>query len=153
VASPPGYRTQWGTQPGPLHFEVPWHGHSNQIQEFLLTNQGIDLIDIYTGSGEILTGSARAVQQAEEKASELERRLESDGRLRVQERKRDALEAKIAALRAEFDAESEELHSMAEEERQKQAVRAEDRLEMAHLRKVEPSAVRRSARKRRGKGG
>ena len=38
--------------------------HSNQIQEFLLTNQGIDLIDVYTGSGEVLTGSARAVQQA-----------------------------------------------------------------------------------------
>ena len=126
--------------------------HSNQIQEFLLTNQGIDLIDIYTGSGEILTGSARAVQQAEEKAAALERRLEVDGRLRVQERKREALEAKIAALRAEFDAESGELHVMAEEERQKQAVLAENRLEMAHLRKAEPSAVRRSARKRRGKG-
>ncbi|MCX5883554.1 MAG: circadian clock protein KaiC, partial [Deltaproteobacteria bacterium] len=42
--------------------------HSNQIQEFLLTNQGIDLIDIYTGSGEVLTGSARATQGAEEKA-------------------------------------------------------------------------------------
>ena len=126
--------------------------HSNQIQEFLLTNQGIGLIDIYTGSGEVLTGSARAVQQAEEKASELERRLEADGRLRVQERKKEALEAKIAALRAEFDAESEELHLMAEEERKRKAVLAEDRLEMAHLRKGEPSAVRRSARKRRGKG-
>src|SRR4030066_694253 len=57
--------------------------HSNQIQEFLLTNQGIDLIDIYTGSGEALTGSARATQEAEEKASDLERRLEVDGRLRA----------------------------------------------------------------------
>ena len=126
--------------------------HSNQIQEFLLTNQGIDLIDIYTGSGEILTGSARAVQKAGEKASELACRREADRRLRVQERKKDALEAKIAALRAEFDAESQDLHLMAEEERQKQVVLAEDRLEMARLRKVEPSAVRRSARKRRGKG-
>jgi len=50
--------------------------HSNQIQEFLLTSQGIDLIDIYTGSGEVLTGSARAVQESEEKASELARRYE-----------------------------------------------------------------------------
>ena len=126
--------------------------HSNQIQEFLLTNQGIDLIDIYTGSGEVLTGSARAVQKAEEKASELARRREVHRRLRVQERKREALEAKIAALRTEFDAESGELHLMAEEERKKQAVLAEDRLEMAHLRKGKPSAVRRSARKSSGKG-
>jgi circadian clock protein KaiC len=126
--------------------------HSNQIQEFLLTNQGIDLIDIYTGSGEVLTGSARAAQESEEKASELARRHEVDRRLREQECKRKALEAKIAALRAEFDMESEEMHLMTEEERKRQAVLAEDRLEMAHLRKGQPSADRRSARKRRGKG-
>jgi len=116
--------------------------HSNQIQEFLLTNQGIDLVDIYTGSGEALTGSARAAQEAEEKASELARRHEADRRLREQERKRKALEAKIAALRAEFDAESEELHLIAKEERKRQAVLTEDHLKMAHLRKEEPSTPR-----------
>ena len=126
--------------------------HSNQIQEFLLTNQGINLIDIYTGSGEVLTGSARAAQETEEKASEQARRCEADFRRRGQERKRKALETKIVALRAEFDAESEELFLMAEEERKRQDVLAEDRLKMAHLRKEKPSAVRRSAQKRRGKG-
>jgi circadian clock protein KaiC len=126
--------------------------HSNQIQEFLLTNRGIDLIDIYTGSGEALTGSARAAQETKEKASELARRQEAERWQRGQERKRKALEAKIAALRAEFEAESEELHLMAEEERKRQALLAEDHLKMAHLRKGEPSAVRRSARKRKGKG-
>jgi len=109
--------------------------HSNQIQEFLLTNRGIGLIDIYTGSGEVLTGSARAAQETEEKASELARRHETDRKLREQESKRKALEANIAALRAEFNVESEELHLMAEEERKRRAVLAEDRLEMAHLRK------------------
>jgi circadian clock protein KaiC len=126
--------------------------HSNQIQEFLLTNQGIDLIDIYTGSGEALTGSARAAQEAEEKVSEMAHRHEVDRRLRDQERKRKALEAKIAALRAEFEAESEELNMMAEEERARQSVLAEDRLKIAHLRKGKTSAVRRSARKGKGKG-
>jgi circadian clock protein KaiC len=115
--------------------------HSNQIQEFLLTNQGIGLIDIYTGSGEVLTGSARAAQDAGEKASELASRREADRRLREQERKRNALETKIAALRAEFDVETEEVHLMAEEEQKRQAVQVEDRLEMAHLRKGKPSAT------------
>jgi len=126
--------------------------HSNQIQEFCLSNQGIDLIDVYTGSGEVLTGSARAAQDAKEKASELARQHEVDRKFHEQERKRKALEAKIAALRAEFDAESEELHLMAEEERRRQSGLADNRLEMAHLRKGEPSAARRSARKRSGKG-
>jgi circadian clock protein KaiC len=116
--------------------------HSNQIQEFLLTNHGIDLVDIYTGSGEALTGSARAALEAEEKASELARRREADRRRREQESKRKALEAKIAALHAEFDAESEELHLMAEEERKRQDVLAGNRLKMAHLRKRDPSAPR-----------
>ena len=73
-----------------------------------------------------------------------------DRKLREQERKKNALEAKIAALRAEFDVESEELHLVAEEERKKQAVLAEDRLEMAHLRKGKPSAPQalRSKKKR-----
>jgi circadian clock protein KaiC len=116
--------------------------HSNQIQEFLLTNQGIGLIDIYTGSGEVLTGSARVAQEAKEKASELAARHEVEHRLRAQERKRKAVEEKIAALRAEFDAESEELHLIAEEEQKRQAALAEDRLKMAHLRKGKPSAPR-----------
>jgi circadian clock protein KaiC len=124
--------------------------HSNQIQEFLLTNEGIDLVDIYTGSGEVLTGSARAVQAAGEKASELTSRREVERRLRDQERKRNALETKIAALRAEFDVETEEVHLMAKEEQKRQTVLAEDRLEMAHLRKGKPSAPRalRSKKKR-----
>jgi len=126
--------------------------HSNQIQEFLLSNQGIDLVDIYTGSGEVLTGSARAIQEAKEKASELARQREVDRKFREQERKRKALEAKMAALRAELDAESEELRLMAEEERRRQAAREDNRSQMAHLRKGKPSAARRSARKRSGKG-
>ncbi|MFZ1985651.1 MAG: circadian clock protein KaiC [Desulfatitalea sp.] len=116
--------------------------HSNQIQEFVLTNQGIDLIDIYTGSGEVLTGSARAAQEAGEKAAELVCRREAERRLREQERKRNALETKIAALRAEFDMETEEVDLIAQEEQKRQAVQVNDRSEMARLRKGKPSAPR-----------
>jgi circadian clock protein KaiC len=126
--------------------------HSNQIQEFLLTNKGIDLIDIYTGSGEVLTGSARAAQEAGEKASELASRREAERRLREQDRKRNALETKIAALRAEFDVETEEVQLMAEEEQKRQAVLADDRLRMAKLRKGKPSAPRALRSKKKTKG-
>ena len=124
--------------------------HSNQIQEFLLTNQGIGLIDIYTGSGNVLTGSARATQEAGEKASELVRWREVDRRLREQERKKNALEAKITAMRAEFDVETQEVHLMAEEEQKRHAVQAEDRLDMEQLRKGKPLTpqVMRSKKKR-----
>jgi circadian clock protein KaiC len=126
--------------------------HSNQIQEFLITNKGIDLIDIYTGSGEVLTGSARAAQEAQEKASEMTYRYEAKRARREQDRKRKALEAKIAALRAEFEAESQELHSLAEEEQTRQVVIAQDHLKMGNLRKGKQAAVRKTAPKRKGKG-
>jgi circadian clock protein KaiC len=123
--------------------------HSNQIQEFLLTNQGIDLIDIYTGSGAVLTGSARAAQEAGEKAADLASRREADRRIREQERKRNAMETKIAALRAEFDVETEEVCLMAEEEGTRQAVLTDDRLKMAHLRKGKSSAPQAKPKKKK----
>jgi circadian clock protein KaiC len=124
--------------------------HSNQIQEFLLTNQGIGLIDIYTGAGDVLTGSARATQEAGEKASELVRWREVERRLRVQERKKNALETQITAMRAEFDVETQEVHLMAEEEQKRQAVQEKDRLDMAQLRKgklLAPQAIRSKKKK------
>ena len=126
--------------------------HSNQIQEFLLTNQGIDLIDIYTGSGEVLTGSARATQEAGEKATELVRWREVDRKLREQKRKKNALETKITAMRAEFDVETQEVHLMAEEEQKRQAVQVKDRLDMAQLRRGKLSAPQVMRSKKRGKG-
>ncbi len=126
--------------------------HSNQIQEFLLTNRGIDLIDIYTGAGEVLTGSARAAQEAGEKASDLARQREVESRLRAQERKKNALEAKIAALHAEFDVETLEVHLMAEEEQKRQAIQAQDRLEMAKLRKGKTSIPQTTHSKKKTKG-
>jgi circadian clock protein KaiC len=126
--------------------------HSNQIQEFQLTNQGIDLIDIYTGAGEVLTGSARAAQEAQENASDLVRRREVERKLRAQERKKNALEASIAALRAQFDVETLEVHLMAEEEKIKQDVQAQDRLAMAKLRKGRPLVTQAKSAKTKKKG-
>jgi circadian clock protein KaiC len=116
--------------------------HSNQIKEFVLTNQGIDLIDIYTGLGEVLTGSARVAQEAGERAAEQVIRREAERRLRVQERKRNALEIKIAALRAAFDEETQEMHLIAEEEQTRQFAQAKSRLEMARYREGKPSEPR-----------
>ena len=39
--------------------------HSNQIREFVLSDNGIELLDAYPGPGGVLTGSARQAQEAE----------------------------------------------------------------------------------------
>ena len=42
--------------------------HSNQVREFLISNRGIDLVDVYIGPGGVLTGAARVAQTARDKA-------------------------------------------------------------------------------------
>ena len=38
--------------------------HSNQIREFILTDHGIELLDVYVGPEGVLTGSSRLSQEA-----------------------------------------------------------------------------------------
>jgi circadian clock protein KaiC len=82
--------------------------HSNQIREFLITNQGIELAEAYFGPEGVLTGSARQAQEARERAEALVRRQQVELKRREVERKRELLESRIATLRKEFEAEAEE---------------------------------------------
>ena len=82
--------------------------HSNQIREFLLTDHGVELRDVYVGASGVLTGSARLSQEAQEQAGKLTRQQETEHRQLKLDRKRKALEAQIAALRAEFEAQETE---------------------------------------------
>jgi circadian clock protein KaiC len=82
--------------------------HSNQLREFLLTPNGVDLLDVYIGPEGVLTGSSRLSQEAREKAAALAREQEAALKARDRTRKREALDAKIAELRKEFEIEDEE---------------------------------------------
>lgn len=81
-------------------------GHSNQTREFLLTDHGVELRDVYTGaSGALLTGSALMVQQAEEDARLVVQRQEADYLNRELELRRQDVEAQIVRLRVQFEIE------------------------------------------------
>ena len=82
--------------------------HSNQLREFLLTDHGVDLLDVYVGPEGVLTGSSRLSQEAREKSTMLERQQEAERQRRDRARKREALEARILTLRKEFEVEEEE---------------------------------------------
>jgi circadian clock protein KaiC len=41
--------------------------HSNQVREFVLGGQGVELIDVYRSGSQVMTGTARASQQARER--------------------------------------------------------------------------------------
>ncbi len=75
--------------------------HSNQVREFILSDTGINLVDVYVGSYLVLTGSARMAQEARERATATLRAQDLQRKLRRLAGKRKAIEAQIAALRAE----------------------------------------------------
>jgi len=83
--------------------------HSNQIREFILSDDGIALQKPYIGSGRVLTGSARASQAALEKADALILSEVTQRKEREILRNKERLDARISTLRAEFDAERKEL--------------------------------------------
>lgn len=109
--------------------------HSNQVREFILGNEGIRLSDVYVGPGGVLTGAARLTQEAEANAAALIRVQELEARKQAIRRRRKTLEAKIAALRAEYEGELEDLEAAIEQERKRQEILAENRETMAHHRK------------------
>jgi circadian clock protein KaiC len=108
--------------------------HSNQIREFLLTDQGVDLVDVYVGPGGVLTGTARKTQEAQEKAAFVKREQEASSTRRTLEVKRKNLEARIAELRAEFENEKREIEKGLVEDKQREQILAQDRKNMARFR-------------------
>lgn len=77
--------------------------HSNQIREFRITKDGIDLIPPYVGPSGVLTGSARFAQEAKEEAEEISR-SEELGLLKLNlEQQKKTLDAQIRTLQAEFE--------------------------------------------------
>jgi len=84
-------------------------GHSNQVREFVITNKGIDLLDVELGPQGILTGSARTSHQFKKTISEIKLQNEISRKDREIMRKRKVLEANIEALKNEFESAEEEL--------------------------------------------
>jgi len=98
--------------------------HSNQVREFVLSNAGIDLVDVYLGADRVLTGTARVAQAAHEHSAAELRREDHERKLRQIASKRKAIEAQIAALKSQGEAEEAEVKfTIAQETLQETATR------------------------------
>ncbi|HET9209408.1 MAG TPA: KaiC 1, partial [Thermoanaerobaculia bacterium] len=115
--------------------------HSNQVRELLLTDAGIKLVDVYLGPSGALAGAARLAQEAQERAEAMERQLEVERQQRDLERRRQVLDARIAALRLEFEAEEEEIRKRLFQAEAREERLQDDRIEMARKRRSETSVV------------
>jgi circadian clock protein KaiC len=108
--------------------------HSNQVREFVISGKGIDLLEVYLGTDRVLTGTARVAQEAQERAAVGLRRQDHERRLRQLAVRRKALEAQIAALQAESEAEEAEVNFVIAQEDLEADTATRNQQTMAELR-------------------
>jgi circadian clock protein KaiC len=109
--------------------------NSNQIREFILTDHGVELREVYIGTSGVLTGSSRIAQEALENAEVLTRKQDIERKKRELKRKRKALKAQIASLQAHFESEESEAAKMMKTEQDMIKRLEKKRIEMAISRK------------------
>jgi len=104
--------------------------HSNQVREFVISDEGLNLVDVYLGAKGVLTGSARMAQQLEEQTGKALREHAIGRKDREIGRKRTVLEARIQSLQEEFESVQEELNNSYVEEELKKEIESRNREEI-----------------------
>jgi circadian clock protein KaiC len=96
--------------------------HSNQVREFVLRDDGIDIVDAFAGQEGVLLGTARLVAEARVRTTALEQQRGLEARGRRLEHRQAALRAQIAALEAEMAADSAAEEVEVEEAESREAI-------------------------------
>ncbi len=108
--------------------------HSNQVREFVLSSDGVRLVDVYVGPGGVLTGSARLAQELKDRHEEKKRADEIERKMREFEARKLSAEMQVAGMMAELSAQEKELEKIAREEADRKAGADRERAEIASQR-------------------
>jgi len=111
--------------------------HSNQMREFLLTDAGIQLWDVYVGPGAVFTGSSRLAQEARDKADGLAEQVAAARRERELVREQASLKAQAAALLTRVGHIKEELQTAQQQARRRAGATRIDQETLARARKAD----------------
>jgi len=87
--------------------------HSNQVRELVISDDGVDLAEVFIGpEGGILTGSARMAQEAADHAASALLEGEITRKEAAIQRRRKAVEARIAEMKADLEAEADDVEAV-----------------------------------------
>ena len=111
--------------------------HSNQMREFVLSDQGIDLLDVYVGPGKVHTGASRLLQEAVDCQHAQEQAQATLVRQRELEQERMTLEAQIQALHMRLTGVQDDLQGVAGHEQTRQKLMAAERNALSRLRQAD----------------
>lgn len=108
--------------------------HSNQVREFIVTSEGVKLVEVYLGEGKVLTGTERVNQELKEQSAAKKRRQNFELKKREYEQKKKLVQAQINDLQMQLLNRDAELDLLLEEEQEEEKAVLENRTFMARLR-------------------
>jgi circadian clock protein KaiC len=111
--------------------------HSNQLREFILSDKGIQLMDVYKGSEGVLFGSARMAQEGSEIDDRLHKNEEIERKKRELESRRKLMENEIALIRERFAREEDEMKILIGQDISREKATAKTKKEIATQRHVD----------------
>lgn len=123
--------------------------HSNQVREFVITDHGLELVDVYLSEDGVLIGSAREAKQLDEVTGIELRTYAGTRRDREIARKKTVLEAKIASLHEEFESVKDELNRTHLEEELRKEIMEKNRTALTDKRYLNEKKL--NTKKRNGK--
>ena len=109
---------------------------SNQVREFVITDKGIEMVEMVIGPNGVLIGSARKAYELERLKEELSRKHAIERKNKEIERRKNILDNQIRRLTSEFEMEKEALNSEEAEDRRIAQIKEEHRKEMMKGRKT-----------------
>jgi len=112
--------------------------HSNQVREFLLTDDGVRVVPVAIGESGVLTGSARIAAESTERATAQRLSQESVELISALERRRETVDAHISTMRADFAAEEKLIQQLIDASKQRRDAARLDQQAQGRRRTVEP---------------
>jgi circadian clock protein KaiC len=108
--------------------------NSNQVREFLITDNGIEIVEVTLGPNGVLVGSAREAFNLEKNTGEVLRKNAFERKNRQIESRKTILDAKVAKLKSEFELVKEELDRIYVEEELRNEVAEKNRKQLMKMR-------------------
>jgi circadian clock protein KaiC len=112
--------------------------NSNQVREFRITDNGIQIVELTLGPNGVLIGSAREEYNLQQKTGEILRKNALNLKDKQIESKKLILDSKIAKLQSEFELAREELNRIFIEEELRKEIIEKNRNEMISMRERKP---------------
>jgi len=111
--------------------------HSNQLREFVLSDKGIQLLDVYKGSEGVFFGSARMAQESGEIDSRLRKNEEIERKKREIASKRKLMEIEIEMLKEKYAREEVDMKILIGQDISREKAEAKTTKEIATQRQVD----------------